>query len=265
MSDDAKKPSPGPATGKVILIGAGPGDPDLLTIKAVKLLRRADVVLVDDLVHPDILDHINPTARVIPVGKRGGCKSTPQVFIERLMCEEARAGKTVVRLKGGDPFVFGRGGEEREHLLAQGIAVEVVNGITSGMAATTLYGIPLTHRDFSQGVTFVTGHGKETATQPDWQALVDSRMTLVIYMGMRRSGEIRQALLEAGMAGDTPVAIIQSAATTAQRGVLTSVAALTETIARKGLGSPAIIIIGAVVTCGMALLEQDVPPRSVVR
>ncbi|TAK90210.1 MAG: uroporphyrinogen-III C-methyltransferase [Burkholderiaceae bacterium] len=251
--------------GKVILIGAGPGDPDLLTIKAVKILRRADVVLVDDLVHPDILDHINPTARVIPVGKRGGCKSTPQAFIERLMAEEARLGKTVVRLKGGDPFVFGRGGEEREHLLAQGISVEVVNGITSGMAATTLYGIPLTHRDHSQGVIFVTGHGKDDATQPDWPALVASRMTLVIYMGMRRSNEIAQALQAAGMRSDMPVAIIQAAGTASQRGVRSTVADLPSTIARKGLGSPAIIVIGTVVDCGAALLEQDDAPRVDVR
>lgn len=251
--------------GKVILVGAGPGDPELLTLKAVKALHIADVVLVDDLVPQAVLQHVKPEARVIPVGKRGGCKSTPQAFIERLMVEEARAGQVVVRLKGGDPFVFGRGGEEREHLLAEGIVVEVVNGISSGMAAPSLYGIPLTHRDFSQGVTFVTGHGKDAAVQPDWVALVKSGMTLVIYMGMARSAEIQMALLAAGMPTGMPVAIIQSAATQQQRGVLTTLAALTQTIQEKNLSSPAIIVVGKVVRCGAAQLEAALlPARTVV-
>ena len=245
--------------GKVILVGAGPGDPDLLTLKAVKALRAADVILVDDLVHPSVLEHANPVARMISVGKRGGCKSTPQAFIERLMIEEARAGHVVVRLKGGDPFVFGRGGEEREHLLAEGVAVEVINGITSGMAAPSLYGIPLTHRDFSQGVTFVTGHGKDAAAQPDWSALVQSGMTLVIYMGIARSAEIQAALLQAGMPGGMPVAIIQAAATEQQRGVLTTLAHLTQIIQEKQLHSPSIIVVGKVVRCGAAQLEAAWP------
>lgn len=241
--------------GKVILVGAGPGDPELLTLKAVKALRAADVILVDDLVHPAVLEHAHPATRIIQVGKRGGCKSTPQAFIERLMIEEARAGHVVVRLKGGDPFVFGRGGEEREHLLLEGIAVEVISGITSGIAAPSLYGIPLTHRDFSQGVIFVTGHGKDEAAQPDWPALVQSDMTLVIYMGLARSAGIQAALLKAGLPREMPVAIIQAAATDRQRGVLTTLSALTQTIQEKQLQSPSIIVVGKVVHCGAAQLE----------
>ncbi|HCN88784.1 MAG TPA: uroporphyrinogen-III C-methyltransferase, partial [Oxalobacteraceae bacterium] len=135
----------------VFLVGAGPGDPDLLTLKAVKAIARADVILVDDLVNPAILAHARSDARIVQVGKRGGCQSTPQEFIERLMIAEANAGHCVVRLKGGDPFMFGRGGEERDHLLAAGIAVDVINGISSGLAAPAAIGVPLTHREWSQG------------------------------------------------------------------------------------------------------------------
>ncbi|MDO9192760.1 MAG: uroporphyrinogen-III C-methyltransferase, partial [Undibacterium sp.] len=171
-------------TGKVFLVGAGPGDPDLLTMKAVKAIAQADVILIDDLVNSDVLQHAAPAARVVHVGKRGGCQSTPQVFIEKMMLAEAKAGQCVVRLKGGDPFIFGRGGEERQHLMGQGIEVEVVNGISSGLAAPASLGIPLTHRDWSQGAIFVTGHGKSADTNPDWAALAKTGLTLVIYMGV---------------------------------------------------------------------------------
>ena len=160
--------------GKVYLVGAGPGDPELLTLKAVRAMRAADVLLVDDLVSDEVLAYANASARIVYVGKRGGCKSTPQVFIERLMINEARQGRTVVRLKGGDPFVFGRGGEECESLHAAGIECVIVNGITAGLAAPTALGIPLTHRDICHGAIFVTGHaGDEAATAPNWQALVE--------------------------------------------------------------------------------------------
>src|SRR6476469_334658 len=135
--------------GKVILVGAGPGDPELLTLKAVKAIASDDVLLVDDLVNPAILSHAPASARVVPVGKRGGCRSTSQAFIEKLMVAEARAGRCVVRLKGGDPFIFGRGGEERAHLMTEGIQVDIVNGISSGLAAPASIGVPLTHRDWS--------------------------------------------------------------------------------------------------------------------
>ena len=145
---------------KVWLVGAGPGDPELLTLKAVKALRQAEVVLIDDLVNPEVLEHC-PAARVIPVGKRGGCRSTPQAFIQRLMLRYARQGKVVVRLKGGDPCIFGRGGEEAEWLARQGIAAEIVNGITAGLAGATRCGISLTHRGVARGVTLVTAHTQD--------------------------------------------------------------------------------------------------------
>jgi len=235
--------------GKVILVGAGPGDPDLLTVKATKAIASADVILVDDLVNPDILDYARFDARIVPVGKRGGCQSTPQDFIERLMIAEARAGNCVVRLKGGDPFIFGRGGEEREHLQAAGIAVDVVNGISSGLAAPASIGVPLTHRDWTQGVVFVTGHGKTPAWNPDWAALAKLNLTLVIYMGIARCAEIQAALLAGGKAADTPVAVIQAATSKAQAQLITTLGNLPLALADSGLGSPSIIVIGDVVRC----------------
>jgi uroporphyrin-III C-methyltransferase len=235
--------------GKVFLVGAGPGDPELLTLKAVKAIAAADVLLVDDLVNPDILAHASTAARIVQVGKRGGCQSTPQEFIERLMIAEARAGHCVVRLKGGDPFIFGRGGEERAHLLEAGIPVEVVNGISSGLAAPSSIGVPLTHRDWSQGAVFVTGHGKDAESTPDWQTLARLGMTLVIYMGVARCAQIQAALLAGGMPASTPVAVIRSATSAAQAQLLATLGELPQALAASGLGSPAIMVIGDVVRC----------------
>ena len=248
--------------GKVTLVGAGPGDPELLTLKAVKAIAAADVLLVDDLVNPAILAHAGPAARIIPVGKRGGCRSTSQAFIERLMVAEAQAGRRVVRLKGGDPFIFGRGGEERAHLLAAGIAVEVVNGISSGLAAPASIGVPLTHRDWSAGAIFVTGHergdagesGAGGARTPDWALLAQTGLTLVIYMGVARCRQIQAALLAGGKPGSTPVAVIQSATGAGQTQLLTTLENLAQDLAVSGLGSPSIIVIGDVVRCADAAL-----------
>jgi uroporphyrin-III C-methyltransferase len=237
------------AQGKVTLVGAGPGDPELLTLKAVKAIAQADVVLIDDLVNPDILSFAAPSARVIEVGKRGGCKSTPQQFIERLMVAEARAGRRVVRLKGGDPYLFGRGGEERAHLRACGIEVEVVPGISSGLAAPASLGVPLTHRHWSQGAVFVTGHGKDGASEPNWAALAQSRLTLVIYMGVARCEAIQAGLLAGGAAPSTPVAVVQSASRAGQRQLLTTLLELPAALRASGLGSPSIIVVGDVVRC----------------
>jgi uroporphyrin-III C-methyltransferase len=235
--------------GKVFLVGAGPGDPDLLTIKAVKAIAQADVILIDDLVNPEALQYAPATVRIVNVGKRGGCKQTPQEFIERLMLSEAQAGHCVVRLKGGDPFIFGRGGEERDHLLAEGVEVEVVNGISSGLAAPASIGIPLTHRDWSQGAIFITGHGKNAASNPDWNTLAKLDLTLVIYMGVARCTEIQAALLAGGKSGSTPVAVIQSATGMAQAQLITSLAELARALAKSNIGSPAIIVVGEVVRC----------------
>jgi uroporphyrin-III C-methyltransferase len=241
------------STGKVWLVGAGPGDPELLTLKAVRAIAAADVLLVDDLVNPGILAHASATARIVPVGKRGGCRSTAQEFIERLMVSEAQAGRRVVRLKGGDPFVFGRGGEERAFLMAAGVEVEVINGISSGLAAPSSIGVPLTHRDWSSGAIFVTGHerqdGHGTARAPDWALLAKTGLTLVIYMGVARCRQIQAALLAGGKAGGTPVAVIQSATSMGQAYLLTTLAELADDLAISGLGSPSIIVVGDVVRC----------------
>lgn len=243
--------------GCVTLVGAGPGDPELLTLKAVKAIAAADVLLIDDLVNPAVLAHAAPGARVIEVGKRGGCASTPQAFIERLMLAEALAGKQVVRLKGGDPYLFGRGGEERAMLRSHGVQVEVIPGISSGLAAPTAIGVPLTHRHWSQGAVFVTGHGKDAESEPNWAALAQSRLTLVIYMGVARVAAIQAGLLAGGMAPDTPVAVVQSASRAAQRQLLTTLQALPAALAASGLASPSIIVVGQVVRCADAWCDAD--------
>lgn len=237
-------------TGKVTLVGAGPGDPELLTLKALKAIQRATVLLVDDLVSPEVVAHAPAGARIVHVGKRGGCRSTPQAFIEKLMILAAREGENVVRLKGGDPFIFGRGGEELEHLRAAGIEVEVVNGITSGLAAVTSLGVPLTHREHAQGVVFLTGHARKGAEPPDWKAIAalarDARLTLVIYMGVSSAERIQQDLLS-GLPPATPVAVVQKASLPQQRHAVTTLGELAATIARDGLGSPSVIVVGDVV------------------
>ncbi|MEZ5643711.1 MAG: uroporphyrinogen-III C-methyltransferase [Burkholderiaceae bacterium] len=248
--------------GTVTLVGAGPGDPDLLTLKAVKAMAAATVLLVDDLVSDGVLAHANPAARLIHVGKRGGCKSTPQAFIEKLMIMAAREGEVVVRLKGGDPFIFGRGGEEVEHLREAGIPVQVVNGITSGLAGMTSLGVPLTHRDHAHGVVFITGHAKPGITAEsrgtDWQQLAatarEARLTLVIYMGVSSAGQIQADLLT-GLPASTPLAIIQHASLPEQRHAVTTLGELTTTLACEGLGSPAVIVVGDVLN-GMAAVSQ---------
>jgi uroporphyrin-III C-methyltransferase len=245
-------------TGKVTLVGAGPGDPELLTLKALKAIQAATVLLVDDLVSPEVVAHASPTARVVHVGKRGGCKSTPQAFIEKLMVMAAREGENVVRLKGGDPFIFGRGGEEVEHLRAAGITVEVVNGITSGLAAATSLGVPLTHREHAQGVIFITGHAQKGAQPPDWRSLAatarEARLTLVIYMGVSSAERIQHDLL-AGLPGDTPVAVVQRASLPEQRHAVTRLDQLAATIARDELASPSVIVVGDVVRGVQAAAE----------
>jgi uroporphyrin-III C-methyltransferase len=242
-----------PARPWCALVGAGPGDPDLLTIKALRTLRRATVLLVDDLVSDAVLAlalrgrRRNPP-RVLHVGKRGGCRSTPQAFIERLMVAEALAGEQVVRLKGGDPLVFGRGGEEAEALRRHGITVEVVNGITAGLAAATALGVPWTHRDHAHGVMLVTAHARDGGSGPDWASIgraAAQGLTLVVYMGMARL-EAVQAGLAPWLAHSTPAAIVQHAGTPAERHCDTVLGELAAAAARHALGSPAIVLVGDV-------------------
>jgi uroporphyrin-III C-methyltransferase len=234
------------------MVGAGPGDPELLTLKALRSLRRATVLLVDDLVSDAIvalaLRGRRKPPRVVRVGKRGGCESTPQAFIERLMVSEALAGERVVRLKGGDPFVFGRGGEEAGALRAQGVTVEVINGITSGLAATTALGVPWTHRDHAHGVMLVTGHARDGAPGPDWAVLgaaAAQGLTLVIYMAMARLAAVQAGLLRA-LPGHTPAAVVQHAGTPQERACDCTLAGLASAVQAHGLGSPAIVIVGEV-------------------
>ena len=251
--------SPLAQAGKVWLIGAGPGDPELLTIKAARILGTADVVLIDDLVNRAVLEHVRPGARVIEVGKRGGCKSTPQAFIEGLLIRCARGGKIVARLKGGDPFVFGRGGEEVLALEAAGIAVEVISGITAGIAAPATVGIPVTHRGMARGVTLITGHAQGGAA-PDWRAIAATSQaagtTLVIYMGMKGLAQMCSQLQEAGLASDTPAAAIQSGTWDAQRHVTATLSTLAASVAAAQLASPAIIVIGAVAQMARGSVKQ---------
>ncbi|EKT4484337.1 uroporphyrinogen-III C-methyltransferase [Pseudomonas putida] len=236
---------------KVWLVGAGPGDPELLTLKAVRALQQAAVVMIDDLVNPAVLEHC-PQARVIAVGKRGGCRSTPQAFIQRLMLRHARQGRCVVRLKGGDPCIFGRGGEEALWLQGHGIEVEVVNGITAGLAAATQCGIPLTSRGVSRGVTLVTAHTQDDS-ELNWAALAQGGTTLVVYMGVARLEQVRQGLLEGGMAPGVPVAMIENASMPQQRECRSDVRGMVEDARRFGLRSPAILVIGEVVGAQQAL------------
>jgi uroporphyrin-III C-methyltransferase len=242
--------------GTCTLVGAGPGDPELLTLKALKAIQDATLLLVDDLVSDAIVAFAAPSARVVYVGKRGGCQSTPQAFIEKLMVSAVQDGERVVRLKGGDPFVFGRGGEEMAHLQAAGITVGVVNGITAGLAAVTALGVPLTHREHAHGVVFVTGHAKPGDAGTDWPALAatarQARLTLVIYMGVSGAARIQQALLR-GLPSQTPVAIIQHASLPEQRHAVCTLAELHHTLTAEKLGSPSVIVVGDVLQGLLAL------------
>lgn len=242
----------------VTLVGAGPGDPDDLTLKAVKAIAQADVLYVDDLVNTAVLAHARIDARVIHVGKRGGCVSTPQAFIIRAMIAAAKSGKHVVRLKGGDPFIFGRGGEEVEALNAAGIPCRAVNGITAGLAALTTLNTPLTHRDHAHGVVFVTGHGKQGTDRLDWVDLgktaAQAKLTLVVYMGVRTVADI-ETDLKIGLPPDTPVALIQNATLPNQRQAFGTLATLRDTMIAHQIASPAIMVIGDVVK-GLLLASQ---------
>ena len=244
----SRRANPWPRPGSVTLVGAGPGDPDLLTVQAIKAIRSASVLLVDDLVGPGVLRYARASARVVHVGKRGGCKSTPQGFIHRLMVRQARQGHTVVRLKGGDPFVFGRAGEEMQHLRAAGIPVNVVHGISSGLVAASALGVPWTHRDHAHGVMLLTGHGGEAAATLHWPTLAAAAaqgLTLVVYMAMQRLETIQAGLL-AGLPASTPAALVQDASTSRERRLLSTLGTLAADARSHGIGSPAILIIGDV-------------------
>jgi uroporphyrinogen III methyltransferase/synthase len=232
----------------VHLVGAGPGDPGLLTSRALELIACAEVVLYDRLIPPSALDGARPDAELVYVGKEGGGPSMSQEEIERLLVARGGEGRLVVRLKGGDPFVFGRGGEEAEALRAAGIAFEVVPGVTAGVAAPAYAGIPVTHRDLASAVAFVTGHEDPEKPQSalDWEALARFPGTLVFYMGLRRLGAIAERLIGAGRAGSEPAAVIERGTLPGQRTVTGTLEKIAETAAQEELQAPAVALFGPV-------------------
>ena len=239
----------GSKLGKVYLVGAGPGDPGLMTLRGKALLECADVVIYDALVSPAILAMINQLAEQIDAGKRMGRHSLLQEETTQLMIEKAQENAVIVRLKGGDPFIFGRGGEEMEELLKAGISVEVVPGITSGIAAPAYAGIPLTHRLYSSSVTFVTGHEAVAKYKPavNWNALAHGSETIVIYMGIHNLPYIAQELTKAGLSANTPIALVRWGTRPEQEELIGELGTIVEEVEKKGFAAPAIVVIGAVV------------------
>lgn len=234
-------------TGKVWLVGAGPGDPGLFTLKGRQVLQRADVVVYDALVGEGVLGMIPREACLINVGKRASNHTMPQEQINQVLLEQAREGKQVVRLKGGDPFLFGRGGEELELLSREGIPFEVVPGVTSALAVPAYNGIPVTHRDYCSSLHIITGHKKQGEPYNiDFQALVRTGGTLVFLMGVSALGDICRGLLKAGMAADMPAALLSKGTTAGQRRIVATVGTLEEEVARWGAVTPAIIVVGRV-------------------
>ncbi|MEH2306434.1 uroporphyrinogen-III C-methyltransferase [Nostoc sp.] len=235
--------------GKVYLVGAGPGDPGLITLKAKGLLECADVVIYDALVSPSILAMINPQAEQINAGKRRGKHSLFQEETTQLLIEKAQDHAIVVRLKGGDPFIFGRGGEEMEELVNAGISTEVVPGITSGIAAAAYAGIPLTHRLYSSSVTFVTGHEAAGKYKPkvNWNAIAHGSETIVIYMGIHNLPYIVEQLSAAGLDVETPIALVRWGTRPEQEELIGTLKTIVEQVEQTGFGAPAIAVIGQVV------------------
>ncbi|MEL5848898.1 MAG: uroporphyrinogen-III C-methyltransferase [Candidatus Igneacidithiobacillus chanchocoensis] len=248
----------------VSLVGAGPGDPDLLTLRAARRLGAADCIFYDALANPEILSLAPKSCQCVDVGKRGGQTSTPQLLIHEQMIRAAEQGQRVVRLKGGDPFLFGRGSEECLALRAAGIDYEIVPGITSGMGAAAYAGIPLTHRQLSRSVLFCTGQQARNSVTIDWTRYAHAADTLVIYMGIAQVAAISKGLIAGGLPSTTPAAAIQWA-TLEQRQLRGTVGELPEAIQRAGIASPAVLIIGAVVELGDLLAwlpETSVPAPS---
>jgi uroporphyrin-III C-methyltransferase/precorrin-2 dehydrogenase/sirohydrochlorin ferrochelatase len=250
------------AQGRVLLVGAGPGDPELLTLKAVRALKSADVILYDRLVATAVFEHARREVELLPVGKSKGEPSIPQDKIQELMIERARAGQTVVRLKGGDPLVFGRAGEEIAALRGAGIEVEVISGITAGLAAAASLQIPLTHRDVSHSVIFVSGH-EAGSDEPSFEhldlgALGSGESTLLVYMGVSTAGLIAHRLLDAGWKPSCPVIAVENASRDSERRVVTTLADLAADPERLQLKSPAVLIFGEVAGLPAAGLVEDV-------
>ncbi len=243
--------------GKVFLVGAGPGDPDLLTVKAMRLITNAEMVVYDHLVGDAIVDLIPASARRVYAGKEAGNHALPQHRINQLLVDLAEEGLNVVRLKGGDPFIFGRGGEEMNALLAAGLECEIVPGITAAAGAASCTGIPLTHREHAQTLVFATGHLKDDTVDLDWAALARPRQTVVIYMGLGALDIICERLIAHGLPAHTPAAVIHAATTPAQCGVHNTLARLPAAVREAGIRTPALIMIGEVVALDPGLLLRQ--------
>lgn len=244
--------------GAVWLVGAGPGAVDLLTVRAMRLIEQADVVVYDRLVSPEILALIPATALSLDVGKTPGFHGMKQNQINQLLADLALAGRQVIRLKGGDPFIFGRGGEEMVWLQQAGVTCHIVPGITAATGCAAASGIPLTHRDLAQSVRFITGHGRDGKPELDWQSLRDAHQTLVFYMGLTWCAALSERLIEHGRDPQTPVAIVERGTRDDQRTLITRLDQLAMTVAEHQPQSPSLLIIGEVVS----LYRQDVQPIS---
>ncbi|MCL7928983.1 uroporphyrinogen-III C-methyltransferase [Halomonas llamarensis] len=244
-------------SGSVSLVGAGPGDPELLTLKAYRRLQAADIVLYDRLVSQEVLDMIPERTRRFYVGKACSCHSVPQEGINQSLVDWAKAGNAVVRLKGGDPFIFGRGGEELEALAAERITVEVIPGITAASGCAAYAGIPLTHRDYAQSVSFVTGHLKSGRCDLDWQSLARPGQTLVFYMSLGSLSDISQQLIAHGLLAETPLALVSHGTTQDQRVDVGTLTALPERFLAGEVVSPALLIVGEVVALHTTLAWFD--------
>ncbi len=238
--------------GQVSLVGAGPGDPELLTLRAARALREADVIVYDRLVDPSVLDYARRDARRIYVGKSKGDHTLPQTEINALLIAEAKAGRHVVRLKGGDPFVFGRGGEELDALVAANVRVDVVPGITAATGCAAYAGFPLTHRDHAASVTFVSGQSKDGIADLDWEALANGRQTIAVYMGLSIAGEIAGKLIGAGLSAATSIAIIENGTRWDQRVIKGELSQAAELVRDHGIAAPALLVIGEVTRAARA-------------